>query len=293
MTPVTEPTQTGETPPRRLRLLSLGAGVQSSTLLLMSLDGDLPPIDGAIFADTREEPAPVYRHLEFLAKRCEAAGVPLHVVSDTRSRGLLEDLTDVIEGRRPPGIAQPPLNFVEGEGRMQIRRQCTTHLKITPIRRKVRELAGLTRRRSPSEPVVTQLIGISLDEAHRMRDSGEPWIEHEYPLVELRMKRHDCLLWMQRRGYPRPPRSACVMCPFRNTADWRDLRDNDPEGWARAVRYDGLVRHAGHAFGSKGITGEAYVHFSGKPLDEVDLSTEEDRGQLSLFGQECQGMCGV
>jgi hypothetical protein len=276
-----------------LRILSLGAGVQSTALLLMTLDGELPPLDAAIFADTREEPVDVYRHLWWLAERCATAGLPLHIVSDPKSQGLTADLRDVLEGRRPPGIAQPPINFVGEAGRMQLRRQCTTHLKIQPIRRKVREIAGLTGRRSPDRPVVHQVIGISLDEAHRMRDTGEPWIVNEYPLVDRRMKRHDCLLWMERHGYPRPSRSACVMCPFRNTEDWRELRDSDPEGWKRAIEYDELVRDSGRAFGGKGMTGPAYVHFSAKPLADVDLSTEEDRGQGSLFGAECQGMCGV
>ena len=35
-----------------LRILSLGAGVQSSAVLLMSCDGVLPKLDCAIFADT-------------------------------------------------------------------------------------------------------------------------------------------------------------------------------------------------------------------------------------------------
>lgn len=276
-----------------IRVLSLGAGVQSTTVLLMSLAGELPRLDAAVFADTREEPSTVYAHLWWLAGLCADAGLPLYVVSDPKSRGLVNDLTDVITGARAPGIAQPPIHVRGDAGRMQIRRQCTTHLKIQPIRRKVRELAGLTGRRSPDHPVVTQVIGISLDEAHRMRDSDERWIRNEYPLVDRRLKRHDCLLWLQRNGFPRPPRSACVMCPFRNTGDWRELRDTDPEGWARAIVYDELVRDSGQAFGGRGITGRAYVHFSAVPLGDVDLSTEEDRGQQSLFGAECQGMCGV
>ena len=36
-----------------MRILSLGAGVQSSTLALMIARGQLPPIDGAIFADVQ------------------------------------------------------------------------------------------------------------------------------------------------------------------------------------------------------------------------------------------------
>jgi len=29
------------------------------------------------------------------------------------------------------------------------------------------------------------------------------------------------------------------------------------------------------------------------PLDKADLETPEDNGQLDLFADECDGMCGV
>ena len=38
-----------------LRILSLGAGVQSSTLALMVANGEIDPVDCAIFADTQSE----------------------------------------------------------------------------------------------------------------------------------------------------------------------------------------------------------------------------------------------
>ncbi|KKN55324.1 hypothetical protein LCGC14_0583140, partial [marine sediment metagenome] len=49
-----------ETKPH-LRILSLGAGVQSTAVLLMSCQGVLPPLDAAVFADTGWEPKAVYR----------------------------------------------------------------------------------------------------------------------------------------------------------------------------------------------------------------------------------------
>lgn len=53
------------TPPEpTLRILSLGAGVQSTTLLLMACEGLLPRLDYAIFADTGWEPQRVYEHLD-------------------------------------------------------------------------------------------------------------------------------------------------------------------------------------------------------------------------------------
>ena len=49
--------------------LNLGAGVQSTALYLMSIDGDEPEVprfDAAIFADVQEEPDEVYKHLDYL-----------------------------------------------------------------------------------------------------------------------------------------------------------------------------------------------------------------------------------
>ena len=43
-----------------MRVLSLGAGVQSSTVALMIEYGELPMVDCAIFADTQNEPKYVY-----------------------------------------------------------------------------------------------------------------------------------------------------------------------------------------------------------------------------------------
>ena len=37
---------------KSLTIISLGAGVQSSAMAIMSAKGDFPPVDCAIFADT-------------------------------------------------------------------------------------------------------------------------------------------------------------------------------------------------------------------------------------------------
>ncbi|NBW19669.1 MAG: hypothetical protein EBR82_68020 [Caulobacteraceae bacterium] len=50
----------------KTHILNLGAGVQSTALYLMSLDGEVQKFDAAIFADTQEEPEDVYRHLEWM-----------------------------------------------------------------------------------------------------------------------------------------------------------------------------------------------------------------------------------
>lgn len=170
-------TTDGEPSPIRLRAVSLGAGVQSTTMALMAAHGDIGPMpDCAIFADTGWEPRAVYEHLEWL-RSPNVLPFPVHIVSVGNIR---EQLMAAGEGQRwasipaftrtvtPAGAEMPVLGEDDdgeivpvGTRRMDketvsigmIRRQCTTEFKIVPIIRKVRELVGLTRKRSPDHAV--------------------------------------------------------------------------------------------------------------------------------------------
>ena len=152
-----------------IRVLSFGAGVQSSYVARMSLLGDIPPFDHVIFADTGDEPADVMENVAWWTERFTGEGVKVHVV-----------------------------------------------------------------------------------------------------------------------GLPRSISETIYHCPFHSDAEWRHMRDHQPESWAKAVDLDRAPRRNGTP-----LRGDCYLHSSLKPLDEVDLSTEEDRGQGTLWGQECEGMCGL
>jgi 3'-phosphoadenosine 5'-phosphosulfate sulfotransferase (PAPS reductase)/FAD synthetase len=135
-----------------LRVLSLGAGVQSSCLLLMSLAGELPRLDAAAFADTGWEPAAVYAHLDRLEATAKAAGVPVYRVSAGNLRA------DALDPDRR--FAPMPLHVRRPDGgRGLVRRQCTREYKVIPIRRQVRQLW-----RAAGRPPVQQWLGISLDD---------------------------------------------------------------------------------------------------------------------------------
>jgi hypothetical protein len=263
------------------RILSLGAGVQSSCLAFMSAHLDVPRVDAAIFADTQAEPQEVYEYLEYITKI-----VPFPVYKVTA--GDLE--ADFLERLKNPQhrCGQPPFYVWNERKQMEatLWRQCTKEYKLQPIRKKIKELAGSEN--------VEQFIGISLDEAHRMKSSGVKYINNIYPLVDLKMTRHDCLQWLKRNKYPEPPKSACRFCPYINDARLKDMRDNKPAEWTKLVAFDHAMRDAQkQTINGARITGTLFVHRSCKPIDQVDLSTEEDNGQISLFGNECEGMCGV
>lgn len=256
-----------------MRVLSLGAGVQSSTLLLMAVHGELE-IDRAIFADTQWEPQAVYDWLGALQLAAGHAGIPVDIVTAGNLR------TDALSASRR--IASMPLHVVNADGSPgMIRRQCTKEYKIRPIQKRLRTL-GATRQRP-----ATLLLGISLNEATRMRDSRVQYVQHEYPLIDRRMTRQSCLVWLEQHGYPEPPKSACIGCPYMDDRRWREMRDRRPDEWADAVAFDAAVRRMSR------IDGDVYLHRSLVPLPLVDLSTPQDRGQLDLFDAECEGLCGV
>lgn len=266
------------------KILSLGAGVQSSTLLLMSLaDGALEPPDHAIFADTGWEPGAVYEWLDWLTTEVRGR-VPIHRVSAGNIREQI-----LAKNTR---YASPPFHLKNLNGKKGMtRRQCTKGYKIEPIERKVRELVGLRPRQRAGVGVrVERWFGISLDEIYRMRNPALSWQTYRYPLIDAGMTRDACLRWMEAHGYPKPPRSACLGCPFHNDNEWRHIRDNDPVGWADAVDFDKRIREVG----LKGLKAIPFVHPSLVPLSEVDLSTAAERGQSNLFNNECSSqVCGL
>lgn len=267
-----------------LTVISLGAGVQSTTVALMAAHGEISPMpDCAIFADTGAEPHGVYKHLDSLEGQLP---FPVYRVS---AGNLRDEILGAMAGRnRSDG--RPP--FFTASGGM-LNRQCTQDFKILPITRKVRELIGLKKgQRAPRTPVVEQWIGISSDEAIRMKPSRLPFIRHRWPLIEAGMHRRHCLQWCEDRGFPKPAKSACTFCPYTDNARWRDMKLNDPTSFADAVAIDKAIR-AGMPGPRRSKEEQWFVHSDRVPLDEVDLSTAEDRGQLNLFLNECEGMCGV
>lgn len=267
-----------------LRILSLGAGVQSTTIALMMAHGEIAAPDRAVFADTQSEPAATYAHLQWLIGRLP---FPVDIVS---AGNLGAEILATARGERR-NDARPPFYVLNPDGsRGILRRQCTGDYKIDVIRRHVRGLLGVDPgRRVPAGVCVTQVIGISLDEAGRMKISRDAWQTNEYPLVDRRMTRWDCERWLTRNGYAVPPKSACVFCPYRRVHEWRRLRDEAPADFARAVEIDEAIRQPEYGR----LVGECFVHDSMVPLRDVDLSTAAERGQPNLWDDECEGMCGV
>lgn len=267
----------------RLRVLSLGAGVQSTTVALLAARGEIDVPDVAIFADTQWEPAAVYRQVGWLRS---VLPYPVHAVTIGSIRENILARRNAAGGR----FASVPWYIRHEDGSEGMgRRQCTREYKLDPIRREIRRMLGAPPRSRIAPNSVEVLIGISTDEATRMKPARQRWLRNRWPLVELGMSRSDCVLWLTRNGYPTPPKSSCIGCPFHHDSLWREMRANAPEEWADAVEMDRALRQGD----ARGMRGTEFMHRSCVPLDQVDLSTAEERGQLNLFESECEGICGV
>lgn len=258
-------------------VISLGAGVQSSTMALMAAAGEITPMpDCAIFADTQAEPRSVYRWLDWLQKQ-----LPFPVYRVTAGdRGKVEGIKTSKAGTQYARFFVP-MYALTANGQGMMMRQCTRDFKVTPIRRHIISML------SKGETAV-QWIGISFDELDRMKESQHKRITNRWPLVDMGIRRNDCLVWMEKHNYPQPPRSACVFCPYHTDREWNRLKTEEPEEFDRAVAYEKqqqeVVSH------SDVFTGVPFLHGSLKPLESV---TFIDDRQSNLFINECEGMCGV
>jgi hypothetical protein len=315
-----------------IHILSLGAGVQSSTMALMAASGEITPMPQcAIFADTQAEPKSVYAWLDWLENQ-----LPFPVRRVTA--GNLE--ADALRVRQrkdgkgswvPSGVPHYSINADGSKGHGP--RQCTGDFKLNPIikeqRQQVIELLPDWRRihrfalkelrayeaamrvwkrckkagiecvlpvrpegawmECQSDALVIAMIGISWDEALRMKPALRPWIRNYYPFVERKITRHSCLLWMEKRGFPRPPRSACVFCPYHSDVEWLRLKTEEPQEFQRAVEFERAYQAAKSATVSrKGFI--PFLHDSRQNLDTVVFDGEDT---VDFFQAECQGMCGL
>lgn len=271
----------------RFNVLNLGAGVQSSTIALMAAVGEILPMpDFAIFADTQSEPKSVYTWLNWLEKQLP---FPVHRVTRGNMVNEMMKIRTAKDGRQYTASMIPAFMQSQNGSIGLLGRSCTSEFKIAPILKNLRQLCNIKRGEKNAQ--VTQWIGISYDEIQRMKPSRDKWTQHRWPLIELEMRRHDCITWLKKHGFPEPPRSACVYCPFHSNKEWRKLKDHEPEAFAEAVLVERELQR------TKAITDKMrsipWLHRSCVPLDQVDLSTELDAGQLDMFGNECEGLCGV
>lgn len=268
-------------------IISLGAGTQSTDLLLRGLRGEFGEVPShAIFSDTGNEPKGVYRYLEWLIKYVDKEyNFNIDVVS---SGNIYEDALAYLEGtrKRYEGIPYYTKNPITGKKGL-LRRQCTGDYKIRPVRKHIR---GITAKGDQ----ISVWLGISYDEMQRMKQANVKWLSHRFPLIEKRIRRVDCINNFKAKQIPVPIRSSCVVCPYHSDTYWLWIYQNEPDNFEAAVTLDEKIRNY------RGIDDECFIHRSCRPLKEiiVDILKGKELAskQLNMFPElieECEGFCGI
>ena len=220
---------------------NVSGGVQSTTMAHMIINGDLPRPDCLIFADTGWERETSYQTIEGLKVLADEIDLPFHVVNNGNVRDQAIESGDTESGygdwrdKDGYGFLKMPVYTIDQRGNKpkMSNKQCTTEFKIRPIRKYLRSIYG-------TDAHFRQWIGISLDEAKRMRTAKEKYLSFWYPLVEMRWSRGRCIEYLKSHGLPVPTKSSCIGCPLHGEQEWHSLTDSEK---ADAIEFDESIRH--------------------------------------------------
>lgn len=249
------------------RFISWGFGIQSTTLAVMATLGDIEPVEGIVGADTGWEHPHTDAARKYYTDWLTERGQKVYIAKEG----------DIFDDDHLDGIPY----WVGGGG--PIGRRCTGRLKIRPVRQKIREVLGLrldNKGRTP-KGYVHMLLGISLDEFQRMRDSDRAWIVNTYPLIDLKLTRKDCAEYLASKGLPFPLKSSCVICPFKDPENWLYTKINYPEEWEKSLEFDRKIRHLSKLM-KPGVCESLYIYSKRVPLEEADLEADIERRKKHL-----------
>ena len=249
----------GFQPSQKSQVWSSGGGVQSTAIAALICTRQLPKPDLAVIADTGREFSPVWRYLhETVIPALRKAGVELHVAPHDLAT------VDLYSGKEGDTLVVPVFTNRDGD-QGKLPKYCSQEWKVRVVQRYCRQ-HGIAD--------ADQWIGFTTDEMERMRvyQEGRAW-QHVYPLVDLRLRRSDCLALIERMGWPAPTGSACWMCPFRSDQEWKQMRELSPGDFERAVQFDRRMRER---------DSDIYLHRTMRPLDQIDFDEQPD-----LFSKPC------
>lgn len=250
----------------RTQVWASGGGVQSAAIAALIVTGELRP-DLAVIVDTGREQSTTWEYMDRVI-------VPALATVDVRLNRVHKrefERRDLYAGKAADTLLIPAFTNQSG-GIGKLSAYCSAYWKREVVKR-WSNAQGVS--------AVDQWLGISVDEMRRVQTDRRGKWATRYPLIERRMNRGDCIALVLRMGWPLPPRSSCWMCPNHTQEEWRDIRDNKPADWRRAVLFDKYIRLR---------DANAYVHSDCVPLDQANL----DDSNGVLFGHSCSsGECFV
>lgn len=265
----------------RMRVISLGGGVQSTALCVLATQGKLGRVDAALFAnvgDDSEHPATLRYVREVLTPWASAHGLGVHELHRTTKAGYIETLWGRLTkpGQRATTIP------VRGENGAPQSRHCTVDFKVDVVWKWLREQGA-----SKTKPARV-LIGISTDEYHRATSKPSPGRVKEYPLIDMGISRDGCEQIIRDAGLPVPGKSSCFFCPWHSEQTWAEMRRDTPQLFAASAGLEAMMQARSAALGERPV----YLTDKGARLRlPLHLAVAEAQTPLFTDGAFNEGRC--
>ncbi len=256
-----------DTAQKQFHAISLSGGKDSTAMLLLMMERDMP-IDLVLTADTGMEFPEMYEHLERLDQHLyRERGIHLTILKHPKGFEWLmfeepKQKQSSIDNRLRLGVP------TYGNGWPGVRvRWCTGQLKTHLINKEVNRLKG--------EYHALHYVGIAADEPQRIK--GE-----QYPLVDWGITEKEALKICYDRGYDWNGlyeiyhRCSCWCCPLQRIGELRKLRSHHPELWERLREMD---RRAIEQFGHNPL-GQFKQNWT---VEQLERRFAAEEAQISVF----------
>lgn len=273
-----------------LKILSCGAGMQSTALALMSCENKLkgqrvhplvPIYDLIVFADLGGEPDWVYDQVEFIRQACEKAGIRF-VVLQTDLYGYYLERFGYAYTKSIPFWTLAP----DGS-KAKMKRACTLDFKIIKIQQYVKYtmLGYKPRQRMRKEDIGQHEmhIGFSAEEKSRSFESRNAMFVNSFPLIEMGLERADNFQYILETWGLETKASACVFCPFHRNYFFYYLRKHHAENYSQLVTLDSVLEE--RQPGSK-IHSKLYISRSRKRIETLKPEECQDAEYFQYRGMD-------
>jgi hypothetical protein len=242
-----------------------GGGVQSTAIAALICLGKLPKPDFAWIVDVGYEKSRTFDYISsVIIPKLSGVGVELNIIKavDYLDNSLFDRTNNV----------KLPLYEKTTDGIVRkYKTHCSGYWKQTVAHRWLRG-KGVNR--------CDTWLGISVDERRRIKVGPRKWNQNKYPLINLGLRREDCIDLIARMGWPKPEQTSCYLCPNQSDYQWQDTKQHYPEDWEKAIAAEEYIRS---------VKSNLFLHVSCQPLKEKKFDTNYIGG---LFvGKECFGDC--
>lgn len=228
-----------------MKVLSCGAGQQSTALALMSCDNVVHPgkfplvpvYDAILFCDLGGEREWVYRQVEFIRKQCEKYEIPFYILRD---KNLKEDYMENYGVKRVTTV--PFWSIDENGKKAKMTRHCTIDYKIIQMQNFVRwQLLGYKKgqRTKPEDIQAHEMhIGFTYEEQQRIFDSKHKLFINKFPMVDMGLTRADNYAYVRETWKLETKGSACLFCPFHTNYFFEECKKSCMKDYKTILAFD-------------------------------------------------------